>query len=90
MASLAGEGYPEGIPIHPEEELRQLIRDERVDLVAFSYSDVPHAEVMHKASITLVREAAKKLGYRDTRNPTVGEPSISTSATVPPSRPSWP
>jgi predicted GTPase len=27
-----------------------LIRKHKVDLVAFSYSDVPHTEVMHKAS----------------------------------------
>ena len=47
---LAGPGYPEGIPIHPEEDLIGLITEHRVDLVAFSYSDIPHEEVMHKAS----------------------------------------
>lgn len=50
---LAGGFYPAGIPIYPEEELRDLIRRHRIDLVAFSYSDVPHAEVMHKASIAM-------------------------------------
>lgn len=34
----------------------------------------------HKSEITLVKAAAKKLGYRDTRNPVVGAPSINTSA----------
>ena len=49
-ASLAGPGYPEGIPIHDEPELTDLIRDLRVDDVVFSYSDVSHEYVMHKAS----------------------------------------
>ena len=47
---LAGDAYPGGIPIYPEEQLAELIREHRIDLVAFSYSDVPHTEVMHKAS----------------------------------------
>jgi predicted GTPase len=47
---LAGSLYPEGIPFYPEEELAGLIRDKNADLVVFSYSDVPHLEVMHKAS----------------------------------------
>jgi predicted GTPase len=50
-AELAGSPYPDGIPIHSDKKLRELIEDDQVDLVAFSYSDVPHAEVMHKASI---------------------------------------
>lgn len=56
-ASLAGEGYPQGIPIHPEDRLRALIREQRVDLVAFSYSDVPHLEVMHRASACMAEGA---------------------------------
>ncbi|MGD8834698.1 MAG: cyclic 2,3-diphosphoglycerate synthase [Desulfobacteraceae bacterium] len=47
---LAGNAYPDGIAIYPEEELTDLIRKERVDLVAFSYSDISHRQVMHKAS----------------------------------------
>lgn len=50
---LAGRLYPGGIPIHPEREMAKIIRDNRVDLVAFSYSDVSHVEVMHKASIAM-------------------------------------
>jgi predicted GTPase len=50
---LAGKMYPAGIPIFPEEQLCDLIRKHRVDLVAFSYSDVPHTEVMHKASVAM-------------------------------------
>lgn len=47
---LAGELYPEGIPIHAEEDLEKLIKELEVDEVIFSYSDVPHEYVMHKAS----------------------------------------
>ncbi len=49
-AELCGQGYPDGIPIHSDEKLMALIKENGVDLVAFSYSDVPHGEVMHKAS----------------------------------------
>ena len=52
-AELSGELYPEGVPIYPEAQLPDLIRQHEVDLVAFSYSDVPHVDVMHKASITM-------------------------------------
>ena len=48
---LAGKLYPEGIPIHSDKKLAGLIIENNVDLVAFSYSDVRHSEVMHKASI---------------------------------------
>jgi predicted GTPase len=47
---LAGAMYPKGIPIRSDAHLMALIKDHKVDLVAFSYSDVPHTEVMHKAS----------------------------------------
>ena len=51
-AQLAGSRYPDGIPIYPDSRLAELIQRHGVDLVAFSYSDVPHVEVMHKASLT--------------------------------------
>ncbi|MGD2113487.1 MAG: cyclic 2,3-diphosphoglycerate synthase [Acidobacteriota bacterium] len=50
---LAGDLYPEGIPIHPEEELERLIRDRDVEEVWFSYSDVPHTYVMNRASAVI-------------------------------------
>ncbi|MGQ9669330.1 MAG: cyclic 2,3-diphosphoglycerate synthase [Desulfosoma sp.] len=56
-SELAGPGYPDGIPIHLEEHLADLIREHRVDLVAFSYSDVPHLDVMHKASLVMAEGA---------------------------------
>ena len=49
-ASLAGPSYPEGIQIYDESELVRLIRELDVDDVVFSYSDVAHEFVMHKAS----------------------------------------
>ena len=47
---LAGKLYPNGIQIYPEEELTKLINEFKIDVVCFSYSDVPHEYVMHKAS----------------------------------------
>jgi predicted GTPase len=54
---LAGAHYPAGIPIYPERDLPQLIQENRIDLVAFSYSDMPHVEVMHKASVAMAKGA---------------------------------
>ena len=50
-AELAGSLYPEGISIHDEEELEDLIYDLDVDEVVFSYSDLPYEYVMSKAAI---------------------------------------
>lgn len=47
---LAGEHYPEGIAIYPEERLEELIRELRVDACVMAYSDVSHLNVMHLAS----------------------------------------
>ena len=49
-SELAGRLYPGGIPIYDEKELTKLIKDHRIDEVVFSYSDVSHEYVMHKAS----------------------------------------
>ncbi|MFQ6063300.1 MAG: GTPase, partial [Methanosarcinales archaeon] len=54
---LAGPFYPDGIPICSEVELMELIRKYRVGLVVFSYSDLPHEYVMHKASTVLAAGA---------------------------------
>ena len=56
-ASLAGERYPDGIAIHDESELNNLIKAHQVDDVVFSYSDVSHEYVMHKASQVLAAGA---------------------------------
>ena len=49
-AELAGNYYPEGIPIESEEDLESIIRERRIDEVWFSYSDVSHDYVMQRAS----------------------------------------
>ncbi|MCP4547261.1 MAG: GTPase [bacterium] len=49
-AELAGKLYPAGIPIHPEEELGELIEKHEVEEVIFAYSDLTHDYVMHAAS----------------------------------------
>ncbi|MEK7312039.1 MAG: GTPase, partial [Chloroflexota bacterium] len=65
---LAGPLYPKGIPIYAEEELLKLIKDLKVDEVVFSYSDVSHNYVMHKASQVLAAGADYKLlGTRHTQ-----------------------
>ncbi|MGC8585443.1 MAG: cyclic 2,3-diphosphoglycerate synthase [Thermoplasmata archaeon] len=66
-AELAGPNYPNGIPIYPEEELPDLIKKLNADEVVFSYSDVSHEYVMHKASIAISNGATfKLLGLNDT------------------------
>jgi len=65
--SLAGKLYPEGIPIHSEENLKDLIIKHNIDLVVFCYSDVPHEYVMHKASlVNAIGADFILLGARDT------------------------
>jgi len=54
---LAGELYPDGIPIYTERDMPRLIREHRIDLVVFSYSDVSYAEVMHKAAVVMAEGA---------------------------------
>jgi predicted GTPase len=56
-SELAGPNYPDGIRIHDESELTQLIRELRVDDVVFAYSDVSHEHVMHKGSEALAAGA---------------------------------
>ena len=50
-AALAGERYPDGIPIYPETELVDLIHSHSIDQVVFAYSDVPYHYVMSKGAI---------------------------------------
>ena len=50
-AELAGELYPEGIPIYGENELPDLIEKYSVDSCVFSYSDVPYQRVMNLSAL---------------------------------------
>jgi predicted GTPase len=60
-AELAGEGYPEGIPIVPESDLERVVREREVDEVVFAYSDVTHQHVMHIGSRALAAGASYRL-----------------------------
>jgi len=50
-AELAGELYPDGIPIYSEEELPRLIKEKKIEEVVFSYSDVSNQYVMEKSAL---------------------------------------
>ena len=56
-AELAGRLYPEGIPIHPEDDLERLVEELEVDEVVFAYSDVSHQTVLNKGSRALASGA---------------------------------
>ena len=48
---LAGNLYPDGIPIYVESDLPKLIKDLKVDICVFAYSDVPYNRVMGVSAI---------------------------------------
>jgi predicted GTPase len=60
-AALAGERYPNGIPIVAEDELEAVVAEHEVDEVVFSYSDVTHEHVMHIGSRALAAGASYRL-----------------------------
>ena len=57
---LAGEHYPNGIPIMAEANLEAIIEAQAVDQVVFAYSDVTHEHVMHQASRSLAAPSATR------------------------------
>lgn len=50
-AELAGKMYPEGIPIYPQEQLAELIKELKVNECVFAYSDVKYEDVMGISAI---------------------------------------
>ncbi|MBC8314508.1 MAG: GTPase [Bacteroidetes bacterium] len=50
-AALAGELYPDGIPIFAQDELPELIKRYEVDICNFAYSDVTYQHVMNLSSV---------------------------------------
>ena len=48
---LAGDLYPQGIPIYLEDDLPKLIKDLDADICVFSYSDVTYNKVMGLSAI---------------------------------------
>jgi predicted GTPase len=79
-AVLAGELYPEGIPIYDETQLVDLIKKHDVEQVIFAYSDVPHAYVMHKASIVIATGADFRLMGANTTQVQSIKPVVSVCA----------
>ena len=47
---LAGSLYSASIPIFEEKDLERVVREQDVDAVVFSYSDISHQNLMHLAS----------------------------------------
>src|SRR5271166_5355030 len=56
-ALLAGSLYPEGIPIREEKDMESLVAEYEIDVVAFSYSDISHQNLMHLASRAVAADA---------------------------------
>jgi predicted GTPase len=54
---LAGPNYPNGIPIHDESELANLVKKHKADEVLFSYSDVTYTHVLQVGSIAMAAGA---------------------------------
>ncbi len=80
-AELAGELYPEGIPIYAQEQLEELIHKYDVDECVFAYSDVHYVDLMNVGA--LVNSAGanfKLLGLKDTQIKS-NKPVISVCAT---------
>ena len=77
---LAGNLYPKGIDIYPEEELINLIKKLEVDQVIFAYSDIPHEYVMHKASLVLAAGADFRLMGINSTQIKLNKPVVSVCA----------
>lgn len=60
-ASLAGELYPEGIPIYAEDRMEELIDTLDIDEAVFAYSDLPHEAVMQLGSRVIAAGADFRL-----------------------------
>lgn len=77
---LSGKLYPNGIPIHPEEDLVKLIKEKNASEVVFSYSDVAHEYVMRCASRVMAAGADFKLLSPDHTWLTSNRPVIAVCA----------
>jgi len=66
-ASLAGELYPQGIPIYDQADLTKLIAQLNADECVFAYSDVPYAGVMSiSAQVNAAGADFTLLGWKNT------------------------
>jgi len=79
-SSLAGPDYGD-IPIHDESELTALIRHYDIDFVFFAYSDISHAEIMHRASLVQAAGASFIMLGPDHTQLAAVRPVVSVTAT---------
>jgi predicted GTPase len=78
--SLAGELYPNGIPIYPDNKLEELIEHYKVDQVILAYHDVSYNHVMHASARVMAAGADFRLmGYKNTQIQ-LQKPAISVCA----------
>jgi len=80
-ASLAGPDYDGDIPIYDESELPRLIHTQDIDFVFFAYSDISHAEIMHKASLVQAAGASFVMLGPDHTQLAASRPVVSITAT---------
>lgn len=79
--SLAGPAYDSDIPIYDESELPRLIRKHEIDFVFFAYSDISHAELMHKSSLVQAAGASFVMLGPDHTQLLSSKPVVSVTAT---------
>ena len=63
---LAGKGYPNGVKIYPEAKLTELIKENKVDDVLLSYSDLSYNVVGNKAAV--VQSAGAQFCFANPEN----------------------
>lgn len=80
-SELAGELYPEGIPIFSQDELVSLIKEYKVDECVFAYSDLPYDKVMGISAIVNSAGANFKLLGLNSTMIKSNKPVISVCAT---------
>ncbi len=83
--SLAGRRYPNGIPIYPEEMLKEIIHKHKIDEVVLSYSDLTYEELGRKISEILVEGVSFRLlnpyeTMLDTTKPVIAITATKTGA----------
>lgn len=78
--SLAGEHYPQGVPILDEADLERICREARVHQVVLAYSDISREQVMHLASRALAAGADFVMLGPDRTMLTASVPVIAVSA----------
>ncbi|MEE4294256.1 MAG: hypothetical protein V2I79_09850 [Xanthomonadales bacterium] len=79
--ALAGPGYEDDIPIYDESELPRLIDEMDIDFVFFAYSDISHADLMHKSSMVQAAGASFIIAGPDHTQLVSDKPVVSITAT---------